>query len=152
MARWMAARMLTWAPNFTIGGFALSQKNPQPLHPAQRRRRMASGWGFTTKAIHGGKMADAHKSVAPPLYQTATFYYDTADEGARLGQEIPPGYVYTRWANPTTRAVGGKAGVRRTSGRCGRPRNCSTSRRRTTPCSGSPTSPASSGSPEGAAP
>ena len=65
---------------------------------------MASGWGFTTKAIHGGKMADAHKSVAPPLYQTATFYYDTADEGARLGQEIPPGYVYTRWANPTTRA------------------------------------------------
>jgi len=65
---------------------------------------MASGWGFTTKAVHGGKMADAHKSVAPPLYQTATFYYDTADEGARLGQEIPPGYVYTRWANPTTRA------------------------------------------------
>jgi cystathionine beta-lyase/cystathionine gamma-synthase len=65
---------------------------------------MASGWGFTTKAVHGGKMADAHKSVAPPIYQTATFYYDTADEGARLGQEIPPGYVYTRWANPTTRA------------------------------------------------
>jgi len=72
---------------------------------------MASGWGFTTKAIHGGKMADAHKSVAPPLYQTATFYYDTADEGARLGQEIPPGYVYTRWANPTTRAFEEKAAL-----------------------------------------
>jgi cystathionine beta-lyase/cystathionine gamma-synthase len=49
-------------------------------------------------------MADAHKSVVPPIYQTATFYYDTAEEGARLGREIPPGYVYTRWANPTTRA------------------------------------------------
>ena len=72
---------------------------------------MASGWGFTTKAIHGGKMADAHKSVAPPIYQTATFYYDTADEGARLGQEIPPGYVYTRWANPTTRAFEEKAAL-----------------------------------------
>ncbi|HEU4798431.1 MAG TPA: aminotransferase class I/II-fold pyridoxal phosphate-dependent enzyme [bacterium] len=65
---------------------------------------MTSRWGFTTKAVHGGKMADAHKSVAPPIYQTATFWYDTAEEGARLGQEIPPGYVYTRWANPTTRA------------------------------------------------
>lgn len=65
---------------------------------------MSSSWGFTTKAVHGGKMADAHKSVAPPIYQTATFSYDTAEEGARLGQEIPPGYVYTRWANPTTRA------------------------------------------------
>lgn len=65
---------------------------------------MTSRWGFTTKAVHGGKMADTHKSVAPPIYQTATFYYDTAEEGARLGREIPPGYVYTRWANPTTRA------------------------------------------------
>src|SRR5205807_1075881 len=57
------------------------------------------------KAIHGGKMPDVHKAVAPPIYQTATFYYDTAEEGARLGQEIPPGYIYTRWANPTTRAL-----------------------------------------------
>lgn len=64
---------------------------------------MASRWGFTTKAVHGGRIADTHKSVAPPIYQTATFFYDTAEEGARLGQEIPPGYVYTRWANPTTR-------------------------------------------------
>ena len=66
---------------------------------------MSERWGFTTKAIHGGKMPDTHKSVAPPIYQTATYYYDTAEEGARLGQEIPPGYVYTRWANPTTRAL-----------------------------------------------
>lgn len=64
---------------------------------------MSSRWGFTTKAIHGARMPDAHKSVVPPIYQTATFYYDTAEEGARLGQEIPPGYVYTRWANPTNR-------------------------------------------------
>ncbi len=66
---------------------------------------MSERWGFTTKAIHGGKIPDTHKSVAPPIYQTATYYYDTAEEGARLGQEIPPGYVYTRWANPTTRAL-----------------------------------------------
>jgi methionine-gamma-lyase len=66
---------------------------------------MSERWGFTTKAIHGGKMPDTHKSVAPPIYQTATYYYDTAEEGDRLGQEIPPGYVYTRWANPTTRAL-----------------------------------------------
>ena len=55
---------------------------------------MSERWGFTTKAIHGGKMPDTHKSVAPPIYQTATYYYDTAEEGARLGQEIPPA-MYT---------------------------------------------------------
>lgn len=66
---------------------------------------MNKRWGFTTTAIHGGKIADTHKSVAAPIYQTATYYYDTAEEGARLGQEIPPGFVYTRWSNPTTRAL-----------------------------------------------
>jgi len=66
---------------------------------------MSTRWGFTTTAIHGGAMPDTHKAVAPPIYQTATFYYDTAEEGARLGREVPPGYVYTRWANPTTRLL-----------------------------------------------
>jgi cystathionine beta-lyase/cystathionine gamma-synthase len=68
-------------------------------------------WRFTTRAVHGGRIADAHKSVVPPIYQTATFYYDTAEEGARLGQEIPPGFVYTRWANPTTRVLEEKVAV-----------------------------------------
>ena len=66
---------------------------------------MSARWGFTTKAIHGGRIDDANKSVAPPIYQTATYYYDTAEEGIRIGQEVPPGYIYTRWANPTTRVL-----------------------------------------------
>ena len=68
-------------------------------------------WRFTTRAVHGGQIADTHKSVAPPIYQTATFSYDTAEEGARLGQEIPPGFVYTRWANPTTRVFEAKVAL-----------------------------------------
>jgi methionine-gamma-lyase len=58
--------------------------------------------GFSTRAIHGGTIPDANKAVAPPIYQTATFRYDTVEEGARLGAETGPGYFYTRWANPTT--------------------------------------------------
>jgi cystathionine beta-lyase/cystathionine gamma-synthase len=68
-------------------------------------------WRFTTRAVHGGAIADTHKSVVPPIYQTATFYYDTAEEGARLGQEVPPGFVYTRWANPTTRVFEAKVAL-----------------------------------------
>ena len=58
--------------------------------------------GFTTTAVHGGQIPDANKSVVVPIYQTATFKYDTVDEGARLGAESGPGYFYSRWANPTT--------------------------------------------------
>ncbi len=61
-------------------------------------------WGFSTLAIHGGAVPDANKSVVTPIYQTATFRYDSVDEGAKLGAEIGPGYFYTRWGNPTTDA------------------------------------------------
>ena len=61
-------------------------------------------WGFSTRAIHGGAVPDANKSVVTPIYQTATFRYDSVEEGAALGAETGPGYFYTRWANPTTDA------------------------------------------------
>ena len=61
-----------------------------------------AGHGFTTRAVHGGHVPDENKSMVTPIYQTATFRYDTVEEGARLGAESGPGYFYTRWANPTT--------------------------------------------------
>ena len=81
-------------------------------------------WGFSTRAIHGGAVPDATKSVVTPIYQTATFRYDSVEEGAALGAETGPGYFYTRWANPTTDAFqqrmaeleGGEAALAASSG------------------------------------
>jgi methionine-gamma-lyase len=81
-------------------------------------------WGFSTRAIHGGAIPDSNKSVVTPIYQTATFRYDTVAEGAQLGAESAPGYFYTRWANPTTGAFeqrmasleGGEAALATSSG------------------------------------
>jgi len=81
-------------------------------------------WGFSTQAIHGGRIPDANKSVVTPVYQTATFRYDSVEEGARLGAETGPGYFYTRWGNPTTDAFeqkvalleGGEAALATSSG------------------------------------
>ena len=81
-------------------------------------------WGFSTLAIHGGRIPDANKSVVTPVYQTATFRYDSVEEGARLGAEAGPGYFYTRWGNPTTDAFeqkvalleGGEAALATSSG------------------------------------
>jgi len=58
--------------------------------------------GFTTTAIHGGHVPDANKSVVVPIYQTATFKYDSVADGARLAAESGSGYIYSRWGNPTT--------------------------------------------------
>jgi methionine-gamma-lyase len=64
---------------------------------------MKGSYKFATTSVHAGSMEhEAFGSLATPIYQTATFYFDSAEQGgARFaGQE--PGYIYTRLGNPTT--------------------------------------------------
>ncbi len=61
--------------------------------------------GLGTKIIHAGQHPDpATGAVSTPLYQTSTFAFKDADEGAaRFGGA--PGYKYTRLGNPTIAAL-----------------------------------------------
>ncbi len=66
---------------------------------------MGDRWGFNTKAIHGSGGTHALKAVSSPIFETTTFRYDTAEEGAALGVDRGEGSYYTRWGNPTTAAL-----------------------------------------------
>jgi O-acetylhomoserine (thiol)-lyase len=56
-----------------------------------------------TIAIHGGFEADpTTRSVAVPIYQTASYAFDSAAHGAALFDLEAEGYRYTRIHNPTT--------------------------------------------------
>lgn len=56
-----------------------------------------------TRAIHAGQSPDpAFGAVAPPIYQTSTFAFDTPEQGAARFAGKDPGYMYTRLGNPTT--------------------------------------------------
>jgi methionine-gamma-lyase len=57
--------------------------------------------GFSTKAIHGGYKRDSSGALATPIYQTATFVFDSAEQGGRRFAGEEPGYIYTRLGNPT---------------------------------------------------
>ena len=64
--------------------------------------------GFTTRAVRGAKQTDdvAQRPLAPPLYQAATFAFDDVDDFAEVARrKIDGGYLYSRWANPTTDAL-----------------------------------------------
>ena len=55
-----------------------------------------------TIALHAGFDADpATKAVAVPIYQTAAYQFDSADQGAALFNLEEEGYRYSRIANPT---------------------------------------------------
>jgi len=61
--------------------------------------------GFNTKLVHAGIREDAHGSVVTPIYQTSTFAFRNAQQGADRFAGKEDGYIYTRIGNPTTAAL-----------------------------------------------
>lgn len=57
--------------------------------------------GFSSKLIHAGGITDEKGSAVTPIYQTSTFRFKTADQGARFFSGEEKGYIYTRLGNPT---------------------------------------------------
>ncbi len=59
-----------------------------------------------TLALHAGFEADpATRAVAVPIYQTAAYQFDSADQGAALFNLEEDGYRYSRIANPTVKVL-----------------------------------------------
>ncbi len=59
-----------------------------------------------TQAIHSGRINDEQfGSLATPLYQTSTFIFDSAEQGAQRFAGESEGFIYTRLGNPTTRQL-----------------------------------------------
>lgn len=59
-----------------------------------------------TLAIHANHVKDEQfGSLATPLYQTATFVFDDAEQGAARFAGESDGYIYSRLGNPTTRQL-----------------------------------------------
>lgn len=60
---------------------------------------------FESKLIHGAQYNDALLSANVPVYQTSTFAFKNADEGARCFSGESNGFIYTRIGNPTIAAL-----------------------------------------------
>lgn len=59
-----------------------------------------------TQTIHAGRINDEQfGSLVTPLYQTSTFIFETAKQGADRFSGDEAGYIYTRLGNPTTRQL-----------------------------------------------
>ncbi len=57
--------------------------------------------GFGSLAIHAGHEQDPRYAHLTPIYASSTFVYDNAEQGMRRFAGEEPGYIYTRWGNPT---------------------------------------------------
>jgi len=67
---------------------------------------MSDSTNIETQAIHSGRINDEQfGSLATPLYQTSTFIFKNAEQGAQRFAGESEGYIYTRLGNPTTRQL-----------------------------------------------
>ncbi len=57
--------------------------------------------GFSSLAIHGGHTQDPMYAHLTPIYASSTYVYDEAEQGMRRFSGEEPGYIYSRWGNPT---------------------------------------------------
>ncbi|MBP2017768.1 methionine-gamma-lyase [Symbiobacterium terraclitae] len=61
---------------------------------------------LSTRCVHAGQRPDpATGSIATPIYQTSTFAFSSAEQGAARFAGEEPGYIYTRLGNPTVAAL-----------------------------------------------
>ncbi|CAA7600483.1 homocysteine desulfhydrase/methionine gamma-lyase [Acididesulfobacillus acetoxydans] len=56
---------------------------------------------FGTLAIHGTHRKNPAGALATPIYQTATFVFDSAEQGGKRFAGEEDGYIYSRLGNPT---------------------------------------------------
>lgn len=64
--------------------------------------------GLQTKLVHLPDTAEESHllgSITPPIFQTSTFIFDTAEQGGRRFAGEESGYIYSRLGNPTVRLL-----------------------------------------------
>jgi methionine-gamma-lyase len=61
--------------------------------------------GVNSKLVHAGSVHDAYGSATVPIYQTSTFAFANAQNGADRFAGQAEGYIYTRLGNPTIDAL-----------------------------------------------
>lgn len=62
-------------------------------------------YGFNSQLIHYSGHHDEYGSATVPIYQTSTFSFDSAEDGAQCFSGEKDGYIYTRIGNPTIKAL-----------------------------------------------
>jgi O-succinylhomoserine sulfhydrylase len=63
-----------------------------------------SQWGEATRGIRSAQARTNVREHSPPIFATSSFVYDSADQAAAVFAEQEPGYIYSRFSNPTVEA------------------------------------------------
>ena len=61
-------------------------------------------WGEATQGIRSAQVRTSMREHSPAIFASSSFVYDSADQAAAVFAEQEPGYIYSRFSNPTVEA------------------------------------------------
>jgi O-succinylhomoserine sulfhydrylase len=61
----------------------------------------APDWHPETLLVHGGTLRSQFGELSEALYLTQSFVYDSAEQAERRFKDEEPGFIYSRFSNPT---------------------------------------------------
>jgi O-succinylhomoserine sulfhydrylase len=70
----------------------------KPTHPGQPG---APKWAPETLLVHGGTLRSPFGETSEALFLTQSFVYDTAEQAEARFKDEDPGFIYSRFSNPT---------------------------------------------------
>jgi O-succinylhomoserine sulfhydrylase len=65
------------------------------------KRQDPTGWRPQTRLVRGGTVRSAHGETSEALFFTSGYRYDRAEDAEARFKNEQPGFVYSRFANPT---------------------------------------------------
>lgn len=60
-----------------------------------------ASWAPETLLVHGGSQRSRHGELTEALYLTQSYIYESAEQAERRFKDEEPGYIYSRFSNPT---------------------------------------------------
>lgn len=61
-------------------------------------------WGESTRGIRSAQVRTDLREHSPPIFATSSFVYDSAEQAEAVFAGEQPGYIYSRFSNPTVQA------------------------------------------------
>src|SRR5918996_1869845 len=60
-----------------------------------------ASWAPETQLVHGGQLRTGFGETSETLFLTQSFVYDTAEQAEARFKNEDPGFIYSRFSNPT---------------------------------------------------
>ena len=76
----------------------MTDKSPKSANPAAH----TANWSPETLLVHGGTLRSQFGETSEALFLTQSFVYDSAEQAEARFKDEDPGFIYSRFSNPTT--------------------------------------------------